>query len=96
MPDAATIQPGFADPVLESQSAFRALMRAMARPGRAEALPGLEHAPPPLSPVAAAVALTLIDHDTPVWLDAPLAVQAVRAWLAFHTGAPVIEAPDFS
>lgn len=87
------LEAGFTDPVLESQGAFRAMMSATARPGHIEALSGIPQVPPPLSPVAAALVLTLIDHDTPVWLDPPLAdSQAVRGWLAFHTGAPVVDA----
>jgi alpha-D-ribose 1-methylphosphonate 5-triphosphate synthase subunit PhnH len=39
----------------------------------------------------AAIALTLLDHDTPVWLDPLLsATSDVTNWLKFHTGAPVI------
>ena len=34
-----------------------------------------------------AVLLTLIDHETPLWLDP--AAAAARAWIAFHTGAPI-------
>ena len=40
----------------------------------------------------AAIALTLFDHDTPLWLDARMAESTdVLKWLKFHTGAPVIE-----
>ncbi|MFG1923060.1 phosphonate C-P lyase system protein PhnH [Cryptosporangium sp. NPDC048952] len=47
--------------------------------------------PAPLSAAAAAVAQTLCDEDTPVWLDRALAGSgAVAAWFAFHTGAPVV------
>lgn len=85
---------GFTDPVFDSQAVFRAVMDAMARPGRTAPIAGLRSAPPPLSPVAAAVALALVDHETPVWLDAPLAgTEAVRAWLTFHSGAPIVETP---
>ena len=38
MPDLA-LGGGFADPVFQSQAAFRAIMDAMARPGSAQALP---------------------------------------------------------
>lgn len=89
------LEAGFADPVFESQSAFRALMRAMARPGLIEPLSGPADAPSPLSPTAAAIALTLADGDTPVWLDPPLAEsEALKPWLAFHAGAPVADAPS--
>ena len=41
-------------------------------------------------PTAGAVALTLCDHDTPLWLDPALAgIGRGRAWLGFHTGAPL-------
>jgi alpha-D-ribose 1-methylphosphonate 5-triphosphate synthase subunit PhnH len=38
----------------------------------------------------AAVALTLCDADTPLWTDAGVAASA---WLAFHTGAPLVDDP---
>ena len=85
-----TLAPGFADTVLGAQTVFRAVMDAIARPGRVSRVVGLSGAPEPLSPVAAAVALTLADYDTPVFLDAPLAEsEDVAAWLRFHTGAPI-------
>ena len=91
----AMLEAGFADPVFESQGAFRALMRAMARPGLVEPLAGLQAAPQPLSPTGAAIALTLTDGDTPVWLDSPFVEsEALRAWLAFHAGAPVTDQPS--
>jgi alpha-D-ribose 1-methylphosphonate 5-triphosphate synthase subunit PhnH len=40
---------------------------------------------------AAAIALTLFDHDTPVWLDGRMSTTAdVAKWLKFHTSAPVV------
>jgi alpha-D-ribose 1-methylphosphonate 5-triphosphate synthase subunit PhnH len=42
----------------------------------------------------AAIACALVDYETPVWLDAPLAASAdVVAWLRFETGAPIITEP---
>jgi alpha-D-ribose 1-methylphosphonate 5-triphosphate synthase subunit PhnH len=39
----------------------------------------------------AALALTLFDHDTPIWLDPAMsATPEVSGWLKFHTSAPVI------
>jgi alpha-D-ribose 1-methylphosphonate 5-triphosphate synthase subunit PhnH len=39
----------------------------------------------------AAIALTLFDHDTPVWLDGRMSATAdVAKWLKFHTSAPVV------
>lgn len=85
------LAPGFADPVLSAQSTFRCIMGAMARPGMVLALPQTVAAPPPLSRGAAAIALTMFDADTPIWLDAPLAAEEdVVYWLRFHTGAPIV------
>jgi len=79
--------PGFADPVLDAQSCFRAVLDAMARPGRLHRA-GAGLAPPaPLDPAAAALLLTLADGDAPVWLDP--AATAAREWVLFHTGAPI-------
>ncbi|MEO8715073.1 MAG: phosphonate C-P lyase system protein PhnH [Acetobacteraceae bacterium] len=77
-------RPGFADPVAESQHCFRAVLDAMARPGTIHEV-GFLDPPPPLCPAAAAVLLTLADHETPLWLD-PTA-ETVRDWIAFHAGA---------
>jgi alpha-D-ribose 1-methylphosphonate 5-triphosphate synthase subunit PhnH len=90
---AETIDGGFADPVFDAQSVFRAVMDAMARPGSVMPVRLLAAPPAPLSATAAAAALTLCDHDTPLWLDPSLAgSDAVRSWLAFHTGAPLVDA----
>jgi alpha-D-ribose 1-methylphosphonate 5-triphosphate synthase subunit PhnH len=77
---------GFADPVTDAQVCFRAVLDAMARPGLVRTVRGVS-APAPLCNAAAGVLLTLIDHETSLWLD-PNAV-ATRAWIAFHTGAPI-------
>jgi alpha-D-ribose 1-methylphosphonate 5-triphosphate synthase subunit PhnH len=84
----SAVAAGFAEPALAAQSTFRTVMDAMARPGTVRRLDGIA-APAPLSPVAAAIALTLLDYETPFWLDAPLAAAPeVARWIAFHTGAP--------
>lgn len=81
----------FTDPVFQSQAVFRALMGAMARPGRVTPL-GASAAPPsPLGSGAGAIALTLCDDGVPVWLSPALANSSVPAWLSFHTGAPLTD-----
>jgi alpha-D-ribose 1-methylphosphonate 5-triphosphate synthase subunit PhnH len=86
----AALTPGFAEPVGGAQSCFRLVLDAMARPGRVHAVGGVA-APAPLCDAAAAVVLTLMDHETPLWLDPD--AEAARAWIAFHTGAPPIGDP---
>ncbi|HEY2136274.1 MAG TPA: phosphonate C-P lyase system protein PhnH [Xanthobacteraceae bacterium] len=83
----------FLDPVMAAQATFRAVLDATARPGTVARLNQPLAAPPPLSAGAAAIALTLCDHDTPVWFDAVLRTPAVLAWLRFHTGMRIIEDP---
>ena len=89
----AVLGGGFADPVFGAQGSFRALMDALANPGLPQTLVAAEH-PAGLLPELAAVALTMCDHDTEVWLDPALAgdLEAV-AWLQFQTGAPLATEP---
>jgi alpha-D-ribose 1-methylphosphonate 5-triphosphate synthase subunit PhnH len=91
---AQSIDGGFADPVFNAQTVFRAVMDAMARPGSVQPLPAFARPPAPLSATAGAIALSLCDHDTPLWLDPALqASAAVKAWLGFHAGAPLANTP---
>ncbi|HEY3731769.1 MAG TPA: phosphonate C-P lyase system protein PhnH, partial [Steroidobacteraceae bacterium] len=83
--------PGFADPVGQAQASFRAVLDAMARPGTLVQVGQGLTPPAPLGPATAAVLLTLVDHDTPLWLDA--AAGTARDWIAFHCGAGFTEAP---
>jgi alpha-D-ribose 1-methylphosphonate 5-triphosphate synthase subunit PhnH len=87
-----SVRPGLADPVLESQRTFRAVLDAMAHPGRVVTVHGPDP-PPPLGPAAAAVCLTLLDFDTPLWLDQVAATAGASSYLRFHCGAPVVESP---
>jgi alpha-D-ribose 1-methylphosphonate 5-triphosphate synthase subunit PhnH len=84
--------PGFADPVDEAQTTFRAVLDAMARPGKLLQVSPRLTAPPPLDLATAAVLLTLVDNETPVWLDTT--AMAARDWLAFHCGAVIIGTPE--
>jgi alpha-D-ribose 1-methylphosphonate 5-triphosphate synthase subunit PhnH len=90
----AALAPGFADPVFDSQSVFRAVLSALSRPGLPVPLATALAPPAPLTPELAAVALALADPDAPLWLDASLSgVPAVAAYLRFHTGAPIVPDP---
>jgi len=84
-----TLTGGFAEPVFQAQSVFKAMMDAMARPGSIQTLSPDAAPPAPLGAAAGAIALTLCDHDTSVWLSPALNKSAVPGWLSFHTGAAV-------
>lgn len=96
MPSAQpAVAPGFDDPVIDSQQAFRRILDAMAHPGRIVALDGPANVARPLFPATAALCLALVDLETPVWLDAPLAAsEATAAFLRFHCGCPILDTPD--
>ena len=92
---ASPLAAGLQDPVHDAQACFRSVMNALARPGTEQPIAASGLTPPaPLTPAAAAIALTLFDYDTPVWLDRPLmASEPVKAFLRFHTGAPIVSEP---
>ncbi len=84
--------PAFADPVSGAQICFRAVLDGMSRPGSLHET-GVGLTPPsPLDPATAAVLLTVVDADTPIWL-APF-FSTARDWISFHCGATIV--PDIS
>jgi alpha-D-ribose 1-methylphosphonate 5-triphosphate synthase subunit PhnH len=86
---------GFAHPVFDAQASFRAVMDALANPGRIETISVRLDAPARLAPALAAAALTLIDQDTPVFLDRSFAHdREIAASLSFLTGCRFVEDPS--
>jgi alpha-D-ribose 1-methylphosphonate 5-triphosphate synthase subunit PhnH len=66
-------------------------MDAMARPGSVARIVAEVGTPAAMMRGTAAIALTLFDHDTPIWLDPAMSeTTEVTKWLKFHTGAPVV------
>lgn len=85
-------QPGLADPVHQSQAIFRTLLTALSEPGR---VLSVDLPPVPAltaGPAAIAALLSLADGDTPLWLDGQM--DALAAYLRFHTGAPIATDPQ--
>lgn len=82
------LAPGFPDAVRDNQACFRAVLDAMAGPGGVYRVPG--PAVPFLDSATAAVLLTLVDQDTPLFLAPEFASAA--AWLRFHCGAALVPA----
>jgi len=80
---------GFADAPVQSARAFRAVLDALSRPGVIVMLAGA--APPaPLSAAAGVLVLTLVDGTTPLHLAGGHDTPALRDWITFHTGAPLV------
>src|SRR5580698_10857285 len=87
----AELPAGFADKVLSAQNTFRSVMDAMARPGSVHCIASASGTPSGMMRGTAAIALTLFDHDTPLWLDPRMSETSdVAKWLKFHTSAPVV------
>jgi alpha-D-ribose 1-methylphosphonate 5-triphosphate synthase subunit PhnH len=91
--DLATIAPAFGDPTRGSQAVFRRIMDAVARPGTIQEVGFAPDAPQGLCRAAGAVALTLFDFETRVWLDPALRSGAAEAWMRFHCGCPLTADP---
>lgn len=89
-----TMLAGLTDPTLDSQRIFRSLLEAMAHPGRIVDVAVELQAPSPLHPAAAAACLTMLDFDTPLWLDEAAARPDAVEWLRFHSGAPIVSRPQ--
>ena len=82
---------GFTNAAIDSAHTFRIIMQAMARPGVPVRLKSVLHAPQPLHVTSAAVALTLCDFQTPIWLSPDLRNEKTIQYLRFHTGAPIVD-----
>lgn len=86
---------GFTNAPHQSAYAFRAALNVLSRPGMIETVTGA--APPaPLSVAAGVLILTLCDRTTPVHLAGGHDCAAVRDWVTFHTGAPLMAAEGAS
>ncbi len=85
---------GLADPVLDGQRVFRTVLEAIAHPGRVVYIAGPREAPAPLDPAAAALCLTLVDLETPLWLDPSACTVQVTEYLRFHCGCPIVTVAD--
>jgi alpha-D-ribose 1-methylphosphonate 5-triphosphate synthase subunit PhnH len=91
----AELPAGFADKVLSAQTTFRSVMAAMARPGSVQPIMAGVGTPASMMRATAAIALTLFDHDTAVWLDPAMSTTSeVAKWLKFHASAPVVADPS--
>jgi len=82
---------GFDEPVLASQRCFRTILAAMSDPGSVHRLSETVEAPRGVSSAATLALLTLVDHETPVWLAPHFASAAT--YLRFHCAAPIADAP---
>ena len=91
----------WADPVGQAQQVFRLALTALSRPAQAHAFvpcpadTAADELPAGLSPELAALALSLCDNETTVWLAPGLDTEDVRAWFRFHCGTVLVAAGVF-
>lgn len=94
MPQAGSAMAGgLANPPRDAAIAFRAALDVMARPGTIAKITG-GTPPAPLSPAAGTLLLVLCDPETKVYLSPARDTDAMRAWLRFHTGVPLVSAAE--
>ena len=91
--DLSGVGQGFADPIFESQSAFRGCLSALATPGTVVSLGAGLEAVQHLHPAASALLLALLDQDTRLWLSPGAAAGPAAASLKFHTGCSLAATP---
>lgn len=85
--DLSALSPGFADPVRDAQAVFRGVLDAIAQPGTMITIdPAAELGD---YGAAGAVALTLLDFETPVWLGEGVD-PGFANWLRFHCSCPLV------
>lgn len=92
-----TLQPAFTLAVQDAQHSFRRLLKAMSEPGVIVSLQQLQHGWQPLNVATTSLLLTLVDHETPVWLAPTLhndlvgriyAFIPARRWLSSRSRQP--------
>ncbi|MBC2712312.1 MAG: phosphonate C-P lyase system protein PhnH [Desulfosarcina sp.] len=92
--DLNRLTPGFSDPVQGSRQTFRAILDAMAHPGRIVATDNNVLSPPrPLNLASVAVCLTLLDFETTLWTDLKPNAKG-NGWLRFHCGCSIVQDPS--
>lgn len=88
------VLPGFANPGMDAQQVFRATLSALAEPGLpVDVTVGLPVMGMPSA--ALAVALALLDIDTPVWLSSSID-ESTGAYLRFHSGVRFVSDPGLA
>jgi alpha-D-ribose 1-methylphosphonate 5-triphosphate synthase subunit PhnH len=92
-PTASALTGGLADAPRDGARAFRVILQALASPATILTLTGALP-PPPLSVAAGTALLVLADTTTPLHLAGAADTPEVRAWVAFHAGAPLASAEE--
>ena len=93
----SSLSGGFADPVTDSQRVFRAVLGVLSQPGSVRPLQGTPRLIGCWKRTTLALCLTLIDFETPVWVQPAheaAGPDPLAAWLRFHCNCPLVDRPD--
>jgi alpha-D-ribose 1-methylphosphonate 5-triphosphate synthase subunit PhnH len=82
--------PAWDDPVHDTQSTFRTVLKALSEPGLIQTIAKDVLSPAPMFASTAALCLTLADFETAVWLDPDADNAALVAYLRFHCGCRLV------
>jgi alpha-D-ribose 1-methylphosphonate 5-triphosphate synthase subunit PhnH len=88
------LQPAWDDPVHDTQSTFRTVLKALSEPGLIQTIAADVQCPAPMFATTAALCLTLADFETAVWLDRGADNVALVTYLRFHCGCRLVGAMD--
>lgn len=78
----------------EAALLFRTILASFAKPAVPVSIAKASDAPAPLLATVAAIAVTLFDYQTPIWLSPELDQDDIRKFIRFHTGAPLTTNPS--
>lgn len=92
----AGLQPAFLYPVFDSQAVFRSALSAVAYPGRIVDIDRSVPTVGALHPSTIALCLSLIDFETPAWLDGEAGMSEASTYLRFHCGMRFVDNPALS
>lgn len=84
----------FNEDAIYSAENFRLLMEAMARPGKVLELPTRDRPSIALNAGSILTAVTLCDHETPIWLEPALETDSIVDFLRFECASPIVDEKD--
>lgn len=87
----AQVVPGLANPVYDSQGIFRLLLKGMSEPGLIARLDDVHQYPLQLNAASYAIALTLFDQGTAIYLAPSLQHNEVIDSLRFHNSINLLQ-----
>ena len=87
------IAPAFVDPVAAAQTCFRGLLDAMAHPGAIQSIAIDLDGPKGVDTATTVLLLSLLDHETALWLESGEHADAAHEFFAFHCGCLCATSP---